>query len=106
MGQSYAYSATGNIIIETTNPAFSGWLSFFYNSGSDLVVAVQQTDGSWLDWTLSSTPVLPQACSRNYWQEVRLPIGAAQLVIFEGVANDFAVDNVTLGHNDPLGPLP
>ncbi len=107
LGGWYFYANTDTVSLSTTGSAWSGVCSFFYNSGSDIEVWAQ-IGGDWqLLTTLGATPILPQACSRNRWHEVVLPLnGSCTALEFFGVPDDFALDNITLGHNDALGPLP
>lgn len=88
---------------------FSSGLSFFFNTLSDLNVAVLRQDGTALasaDFRLPSTGLCPTGQSRCEWNAATLEFsGTAYGVRFAGTQGDFALDNVTLGQLDPLGAL-
>jgi PEP-CTERM motif len=88
---------------------FSSGLSFFFNTLSDLNVAVLRQDGTALasaDFRLPSTGLCPTGQSRCEWNAATLEFsGTAYGVRFAGTQGDFALDNITLGQLDPLGAL-
>ncbi len=107
LGQWYAFNPTGTISLTTTGTPWEGYVSFFYNAGADVTVWAE-VNGNWdvVD-VLGPVDTSAQSCSRNNWWEYIINLnGPCTGLYFEGVANDLAIDNITLGHNDALGPLP
>jgi hypothetical protein len=109
LGNAVAYSGLSSFITLSFAAGFDTALSFFFNAASDVTVSVLRQDGSLLfseDFTFSSTALCPSGESRCAWNAASLSFsGMAYGVSFFGVPGDFAIDNLTLGQTDPLGPL-
>lgn len=109
LGNGVAYSGLSSFITLSFAPGFTNALSFFFSAASDVTVSVLRLNGSVLvsdDFTFSSSTLCPTGESRCAWNAASLSFtGTAYGVSFFGVPGDFAIDNLTLGQADPLGPL-
>lgn len=79
------------------------WMSFIYNTASDLDLHYQ-VDGWWYQVFLPDTPLHPGPDTRRNWREysLLLPHGTLQSMYFQGMPGDYGVDNITFGSADAL----
>lgn len=113
-GAWYAYNGDDEgpadaIIVLDDTPALqatvAGKFSFCYTASSSVTMWWQDSEG-WRFQTLVSLPLFPAAASRRNWKEVAITARGSLLAVeFQGVAYDYAIDNLTFGSLDALGAL-